>query len=102
MGSLIASKPRKSSLAFAKPKTVRITVRYFAQAREFAGTKEEHLELTGMTRVQEVISKIGEAHPRLREMQQIMRVVVNGRMTDDNILLKDGDQIALVPPMAGG
>lgn len=82
--------------------TTRVTVRYFAQARELAGTKEEHLELSRMMHVQEVISRIVETHPRLCEMKQIVRIIVNGRMTDEDILLKDGDQLVLVPPIAGG
>lgn len=89
-------------MALTKPQTIKITVRYFAQARDLAGQKEEHLELPGLLRVHEAVSKIMETHPRLRELQQASRIVVNGRMTDENIELKDGDVIVLVPPTAGG
>lgn len=80
----------------------KITVRYLAQARELAGTREERLESPSMMHVQEVISRIMETHPKLREMQQSTRIIVNGRITDENVLLKDGDQIAILPPIAGG
>ncbi len=81
----------------------KITVRYFAQARELAGAKEEQLEISGSSDVRTAVSKIIEIHPRLIEMERLLRVIVNGRMIDDeNILLKNGDAVALLPPIAGG
>jgi molybdopterin synthase sulfur carrier subunit len=89
-------------MALTKQQTVKITVRYFAQARELAGLREESIELPSTFHVQEAVSRIMETHPRLREMQQITRVVINGRMTDENVVLNDGDVVVLVPPIAGG
>jgi MoaD family protein len=86
----------------SRPEIVRVTLRYFAQAREITGLKEEQVELSGKVRVQNVVSKALEIHPRLGEMQQIMRFIVNGRMTDENIAVKDGDVVVLLPPIAGG
>lgn len=89
-------------MTLARPRTVGITVRYFAQARDLAGLREEHFELPGLLHVQEAVSRIIETHPRLSEVQRATRIVINGRMTDENLVLKDGDVIALVPPTAGG
>lgn len=80
----------------------KITVRYFAQARELAGAKEEQLEISGSSDVRTAVSKIIEIHPRLIEMERLLRVIVNGRMINENILLKNGDVVALLPPIAGG
>lgn len=102
MGSLIAPRSRKSSMALTKPQTVKITARYFAQVRELAGLKEECFELPSLIHVQEAVSKIIETHPRLRELKQATRVVINGRMTGENVVLSDGDVVVLVPPIAGG
>lgn len=101
MASLIALESRNFSVVIAKAQTVRIKVRYFAQAREITGMKEEQFQLPGLPRVQEAVSKIVDTHPRLGEIPTA-RVMVNGRMTDEDVELKDGDVLVLVPPIAGG
>jgi len=85
-----------------KTLALNITVRYFAQARELAGVKEQHLQLSGKVHVQDIVSRSIEIHPRLGEIKQIIRAIVNGRFTDENSILRDGDIVALLPPTAGG
>jgi len=89
-------------MVIKKLQPLKITVRYFAQARELAGTKEEELDFSGRVRVQDVVSKVIDAHPRLREMDQVTRIIVNGRMTLENMELNDGDVVVFMPPIAGG
>jgi molybdopterin synthase sulfur carrier subunit len=82
--------------------TVRVRVLYFAQAREFAGTREDEFELTPPASVRHLFSKVMKAHPRLGGIRDILRTMVNGRLVQEEIELKDGDRIAFIPPVAGG
>jgi MoaD family protein len=81
---------------------VRVTVAYFAQTREFAGTKEDEFVLSSPADVERLFSRVVKAHPRLKEIWEDIRTLVNGRAVLENVELKDGDRVALVPPVAGG
>ena len=82
--------------------SVRITVAYFAQAREFAGTKEDEFVLNSPAYVRHLFSKLVNAHPKLQEIREIIRPLVNGRAVSENVELRDGDRVAILPPVTGG
>jgi len=79
-----------------------VKVLYFAQARECAGTREDQIALTNPANLEHLISAVLSAHPELVEIRQQLNTLVNGRMVAENAELKDGDRVALVPPVAGG
>lgn len=75
---------------------------YFAQARDAAGTKEEELRLEGQPKVRVALSKAFEAHPKLSRLEGALKVAVNEEIVEENVLLHDGDRVALLPPVVGG
>jgi MoaD family protein len=81
---------------------VKVHVLYFAQAREFAGIKEDEFLLTAPALLNHLFSRVLSTHPKLGEIRVILRPLVNGRTVTENVELKDGDRIAIVPPVAGG
>lgn len=82
--------------------SVRVKVVYFAQAREFAGSREDEFELASPASVGHLFSEVLNAHPKLGAIREILRTMVNGRLVLDEIELKDGDRVAFLPPVAGG
>lgn len=81
---------------------VRVTIAYFARARECAGTGEEQLELTQPVSVQELSSRVVAIHPGLAEIRQTLQLLVNGKWVSEETELRDGDRVALLPPVGGG
>ncbi|HEU0032930.1 MAG TPA: molybdopterin converting factor subunit 1 [Kofleriaceae bacterium] len=81
---------------------MRITVLYFAVFRERLGRSEEIVELPDGKRVQDAIAELAAKHPAIAALHGKFRVAVNEEMTDDDQLLHDGDELALIPPVAGG
>jgi len=75
---------------------------YFAQAREAAGKSSERLDLSGTPKVAEALSKALSLHPALRTLEKVVKIAVNEEITSKNVLLRDGDRVALLPPVAGG
>lgn len=76
---------------------------YFAQAREAAGRGSEDVVLPEVRpTVQGALSRAFATHPRLAAMQKSIRVAVNEAITSDDVVLRDGDTVALLPPVAGG
>jgi len=80
-----------------------ITIRYFAAARELAGCETEELELGAAVRTQAAfIELLSERHPRLRAYLNRMRLALNGSFALPEEVIRDGDEIDVMPPVAGG
>lgn len=79
-----------------------ITMVYFAQAREAAGRSSERLELSGNPKVAEAFSRALSLHPGLKTIEKVVKIAVNEEITSENVSLRDGDRVALLPPVAGG
>jgi molybdopterin synthase catalytic subunit len=78
-----------------------VTLLYFAAARERTGLDREELELGGQT-VGAVVERLRELHPALAEVLPHCRVAVNQAFANDDDVVPDGAELALIPPVAGG
>lgn len=82
--------------------TVKVALVYLGQAREAAGTKEEEIELPAPAKIEQAISQALAAHPKLSELKEAIKLLINGQWAAENAQLKDGDRITLLPPVGGG
>ncbi len=81
---------------------MRISVLYFASARERAGVSREELELPIGTSVGSAADLIAERHAGLRELLPHLRIAVNHEFKERDELIPAGAEVALIPPVAGG
>lgn len=81
---------------------MRIQVLYFAVFRERLGRDEEALELADGATVADAIDALASAHPAVATLRGQFRVAVNQEFSDEAHALADGDEVALIPPVAGG
>ncbi len=81
---------------------MRITVLYFAVFRERLGRSDDTLELAVGARVRDLIDLLAGQHPAIAALRGKFRVAVNEDFTDDDHVLVDADEVALIPPVAGG
>ena len=82
---------------------MRARVRYFAAARELAGVDAEEVEIDDATpHASALLAAIGERHPALRAHIGRMRIAVNGELAPGDSMLADGDEVVILPPVAGG
>jgi len=52
--------------------------------------------------VKTALSKAFEAHPKLSALESSLKVALNEEITREDAELKDGDRVALLPPIVGG
>ena len=78
-----------------------VHVLYFAGARERAGTARETLERVPAT-VAELRNALAEAHPGLGRILPRCRIAVDEEFAADDAPLRDGAEVAIVPPVSGG
>jgi MoaE-MoaD fusion protein len=84
------------------PAAMRIHVLYFAVFRERLGRDEEDVEVTDGSTVAQTIDHLAARHADIAKLRGRFRVAVNQEFADDNHVLGDGDEVALIPPVAGG
>ncbi len=78
-----------------------VTVLYFAVVRERAGVDRESLELPEGAGIGAVREAIATRHPGVAGILPRIRLAVNREFRDEGALA-DGDEVALIPPVAGG
>lgn len=80
-----------------------IRVRYFAAARELAGCPEEWVPLLRPEMAASaVLALLGERHVALGPHVSRMRLAVNGTLVLQDATVREGDEVDVLPPVAGG
>lgn len=83
--------------------TVRIL--YFAKAREVAETSEESVPLQPETATTTgLLARLVALHPGLRSVLESCVLALNQEYVSQGevVQLKDGDEVAVIPPLSGG
>lgn len=81
---------------------MRISVLYFAVFREKLGTDQETLELPDGATVADAVTALAARHAPIAKLAGKFRVAVNQDFAGDELVLHDRDEVALIPPVAGG
>src|SRR5690242_15225568 len=81
---------------------MRVTVLYFAILRERVRCEREVLDLAVGADVGAARAVIAARHPELVALLPSVRGAVNRAFVPDAHALADGDELALIPPVAGG
>jgi len=79
---------------------IEVQVRLFASARECAGTAGLTQTLPAGATVGDLVARLYEAHPGLCDLR--LRFAVNAAYCDLDAVLRDGDELACIPPVGGG
>jgi molybdopterin converting factor small subunit len=80
---------------------MKVRVRLFAQYREWAGQEEFDMELPPGASAQDLISRVRSV-PLLQQVPVLPAIAINQVYAPLSTRLQDGDEIALIPPVAGG
>lgn len=73
----------------------------FGVTREIMGKREVDFEFPEGKNIGELKALLFGQHPRLEALKS-MFIAVNKEYAADHVLVKDNDEIALIPPVAGG
>lgn len=79
-----------------------VTVRYFAGHRDIAGRSEEQIELAEGATVGALWAQLVARYPRLAGYSGSLLYAVNEEFSDTATGLRDGDEVAFIPPVSGG
>jgi molybdopterin converting factor subunit 1 len=81
---------------------VEVGVRYFAMIREIVGRPSERRHVPENATVGALFDALVAEHPRLERVRPVTMLMVNQSYVGADHALRDGDEVALIPPVSGG
>jgi molybdopterin synthase sulfur carrier subunit len=81
---------------------MRIKVLYFSSIKDKLKKNFEEIDIKEKATVKELINVLKEKYPQIKENLDKALVAVNEEYADDETVLKEGDTVALIPPVSGG
>jgi molybdopterin converting factor subunit 1 len=80
---------------------MKIKILYFAEARKIAKKKEEYVNFPGKT-ILDLKNFILDEYPKLKEIINESVFALNLEYANEMAGLKEGDVVAIIPPVEGG
>uniref|UniRef100_A0A0C9RR59 Molybdopterin synthase sulfur carrier subunit n=1 Tax=Wollemia nobilis TaxID=56998 RepID=A0A0C9RR59_9CONI len=81
---------------------VKVKVLFFARARELVGVSEKVLVMEEGSTTLDCVNKLLLQVPSLKEINDCMALALNEMYTTGSTIVKEGDELALIPPISGG
>jgi len=80
----------------------KVKVRLFARLGDIAGARETQVEMSEGLRAIDVYRLLCERYPGMGGLNGSLMYAVNAEYVDAETPLKEGDELALIPPVSGG
>jgi len=82
--------------------TIQVNVKLFAIFQEVFATEELQMQMEIGTCVSQVFDRLATQQPKLEPWRSLTRYAINLNFVEPQSILKDGDEVALIPPVSGG
>jgi molybdopterin converting factor subunit 1 len=79
-----------------------VTIQIFAALAEAMDAEALTMDVPVGATVGDVMDRIAEDHPRFQSWRDRTAVAVNHEYARGDHVLKEGDEVALIPPVSGG
>jgi molybdopterin synthase sulfur carrier subunit len=80
---------------------IKFKVLLFGITRDLAGKSQLDIELEEGSNVSALLEKLGDDFTQLSDLKSLM-IAVNNEYAKPDHILKENDEIALIPPVSGG
>jgi molybdopterin converting factor subunit 1 len=101
MENLSNSHELGTGIQLSKQNTSEVTVLFFGAARDIVGQTELKLSLHATTTAA-ALAELLEKFPELRRFGRSLLFAVNQEYAQPDLEIKDGDELAVFPPVSGG
>ncbi|SNZ09546.1 molybdopterin synthase sulfur carrier subunit [Persephonella hydrogeniphila] len=81
---------------------MRIKVLYFSSIKDKIKKSSEYFDVGANSTVSDLLKSIEEKYPDISDNLRNIMVAVNEQYADREEKLKEGDTVALIPPVSGG
>ncbi len=80
---------------------MKLTIALFGITKEIVGTSQLVYELHEGYKVDSLLGKLYQDYPKLQNLKSLL-VAVNSEYAENEQVLNEQDEIALIPPVSGG
>lgn len=81
---------------------MKVRLLFFAVLRDITGSNEVQIDVPDGTRASDLWNSLRQKHPRLSAYERAPMTAINQSYAGADQLLHDGDEVAFIPPVAGG
>ncbi|MCD6472828.1 MoaD/ThiS family protein [Candidatus Aerophobetes bacterium] len=81
---------------------MKVKVKFFALQRKAIGKNELEIKSEEKITINRLLEMLMSEHPELKKLAKFTIVSLNHNFANGSELLKDGDEVALFPPVGGG
>ncbi|MGA2791543.1 MAG: MoaD/ThiS family protein [Candidatus Bathyarchaeia archaeon] len=100
-GNLGSSSVSTNGSTESRASLVTVTV-YYSMIAQYTSANDEYFVLQGPATLQDLMDTVLVRHPSMRQMMQMMLILLNGVPAKPSASLKDGDRVQFIPLSAGG
>ena len=81
-----------------------ITIKYFASLKSIAEKEEDSLDIENPISIDQLSDIISKTSPKMGAVIREKKVMisVNQEMASADTIIRDGDEVAFLPPFSGG
>jgi molybdopterin synthase catalytic subunit len=81
---------------------MKISVLFFGLLKDVMGKSHETLDLPDNAQVKDVLLQCARANPKIQSIVSSLAIAVNQEYAGADRALREGDEVALLPPVSGG
>ncbi len=81
---------------------MRIDILYFSSLKDKVKKNKETVDVDPDTNLNQLIQFLKQKHPEISQNLDNVMVAVNEQYVEKDYSLKEGDIVALIPPVSGG
>ncbi|MBM4165527.1 MAG: molybdopterin converting factor subunit 1 [Ignavibacteria bacterium] len=81
---------------------ITVKVKLFAMIRDLFCADEMQFSIEEKTSVEKILELLSEKNNRIEEWKPFLRIAVNCEYVTFDCLLRNNDEVAIIPPVSGG
>ena len=81
---------------------MQVKVLFFGPAKDVTGFSHHDYTIEDLTTLQTIIFRLYADFPKAKEVFELCSFVINKDFASSDTVLKDQDEIAVLPPVSGG
>lgn len=83
---------------------MKVKVKFFSIIKDYTDTDEVTFEFSDNIKLSELLKIIESRWPSIKEVEDEVPIItlVNGSVCQGDVILNDGDEVAILPPVSGG